>query len=67
MFDLPPLLETADVIGIAPKLDAMLLVVEEGRTTEKQLRDSVAALSGTVPLLGMVMNKAGKLSGGVTA
>jgi len=66
VFDLPPLLDTADVIGIAPKLDAVLLVVEEGRTTENQVRNSLSTLSGTVPLLGTVLNKAGRLSGGVS-
>ena len=53
----------ADVIGLAPQLDAVLLVVEEGKTTEQEVKRALSALGGTVPLLGTVLNKAGKISG----
>ncbi len=65
VFDLPPLLDTADVIGLAPQLDAVLLVVEEGRTTEQDVKRALSTLDGIVPVLGTVLNKAGKSSGGV--
>ena len=67
VFDLPPVLDTADVIGIAPRLDALILVVEEGKTTEKRIREALASVRETVPVLGVVMNKAGRLSGGVSS
>ncbi len=67
VFDLPPLLDTADVIGFAPQLDAVLLVVEEGRTTEQDVTRALSILDGKVPMLGTVLNKAGKYSGGVSA
>ena len=57
--DLPPLLETADVIGLAPKLDAMLLVAEADRTNEKKIERAIAMVQGTAPLLGTVLNKTG--------
>ncbi len=58
--DLPALLDTADVLGLGPRLDAVLLVVEEGRTTEKDVEKSLLRLDGTLPLLGTVLNKAGR-------
>ena len=33
IFDLPPLLHTADVLAFSPYTDALLFVVEEGKTT----------------------------------
>jgi capsular exopolysaccharide synthesis family protein len=56
--DLPPLLDMADVLALAPMLDAVLLVVEAGRTTENDLFKSLALLQGNIPLLGAVLNKA---------
>lgn len=60
IFDLPPLLESADSLAFAPSLDAALLVVEEGRTTRSDLEESVHTLKGAVPILGTVFNKAGR-------
>ncbi len=59
--DLPSLLDTADVLGLAPTLDAVLLVVEEGRTIDQDIKRSLQTLDGTLPLLGTVLNKAGRL------
>jgi protein-tyrosine kinase len=56
--DLPPLLDRADVLGLAPLLDAMLLVVEAGRTKEKDVEASLSLLDGHIPILGTVLNKA---------
>lgn len=55
--DLPPLLLTDDVLTIAPLLDAVLLVVAEGRTRRE---DAVRAdeLLGDTPRLGTVLNRA---------
>lgn len=55
--DLPPLLNRADVLALAPMLDAMLLVVEAGRTTENQIEKSLSLLHD-IPILGTVLNKA---------
>ena len=56
--DLPPLLNKADVLALAPMLDAVLLVVEAGRTTEDDVGQSFSLLNGDIPLLGTVLNKA---------
>lgn len=55
--DLPPLLNRADVLALAPMLDAVVLVVEAGRTTENDIGKSLSLLQG-IPLLGTVLNKA---------
>jgi Mrp family chromosome partitioning ATPase len=60
VFDLPPLLTRADVLGFATHLDAVLLVAEEGKTASTDIQRSISLLKGTVPLLGAVLNKAGR-------
>ena len=56
VFDLPPLLYTADVLAFAPCIDAALLVVEEGRTSRADVKRSTELLSAT-HLIGTVLNK----------
>jgi capsular exopolysaccharide synthesis family protein len=62
VFDLPPLLTRADVLGFATHLDAVLLVTEEGKTASTDIQRAVAVLKGTVSILGAVLNKAGRSS-----
>jgi capsular exopolysaccharide synthesis family protein len=57
VFDLPPLLEAADVIAFAPSVDAMLLVVEERRTTREEVERALQLLKGAAPVIGTVLNK----------
>jgi len=61
VFDLPPLLHTADVLAFAPYTDALLLVLEEGKTTAEEVKSALALLTKSHPLLGTVLNKAGQL------
>jgi capsular exopolysaccharide synthesis family protein len=56
VFDLPPLLATADVLAFAPHVEAALLVVEEGRTRRDDVRRA-ADLLGSTHLIGTVLNK----------
>ncbi len=56
IFDLPPLLQFDDVLAFSPYVDAALLVVEEGATTDLQLRRSHELLQN-VNLCGVVLNK----------
>ncbi len=56
VFDLPHL-GTADALSFAPYVDAAILVVEEGKTTQQELSRAIAVLEGT-PLVGLVLNKA---------
>ncbi|ALA61130.1 CpsD/CapB family tyrosine-protein kinase [Nitrospira moscoviensis] len=60
VFDLPPVLGRADVLAFAPQLDALLLVVEEGKTSEPELQQALQVLKGSTPILGTVLNKHGR-------
>ena len=60
VFDLPPLLSRADVLGFAPHMDALLLVVEEGKTAMTDVEQAMSMLKGSVPVLGGILNKAGR-------
>jgi exopolysaccharide/PEP-CTERM locus tyrosine autokinase len=56
IFDLPPLLTAADALAFTPYVDAVLLVVEEGKTTQNDTARAVEMLSNT-NVLGTVLNK----------
>lgn len=56
IFDLPPVFANDDAILVAEHLDALLLVVEQGVTTKKQLESAVELLHPT-PILGTVFNR----------
>lgn len=60
IFDLPPLLHTADVLAFSPYTDALLLVVEEGKTTVEELQRALLLVKDRRPVLGTVINKAGR-------
>lgn len=62
IFDLPPLLHTADVLAFSPYTDALLLVVEEGKTTAENVQRALLLVKDSRPVLGTVLNKAGQLS-----
>lgn len=59
IFDLPPVLDRADVLAFGPQLDALLLVVEDGKTSESDLQHTLQILKGSAPILGTVLNKFG--------
>ncbi|WP_380879919.1 CpsD/CapB family tyrosine-protein kinase [Sphingomonas sp. DBB INV C78] len=54
--DLPPVFANDDAVIIAQKIDAYILVVEEGVTTRKQVRDTLQLLA-PAPCLGTVLNR----------
>lgn len=60
VLDLPPILSRADVLGFSSHIDALLLVIEEGRTSSVEVEQAVTAIAGTVPILGGVLNKSGR-------
>jgi len=60
VFDLPPVMYTADVLAFAPCLDATLLVVEEGRTSRHDIEQATQRLAGT-QLIGTVLNKSSEI------
>jgi Mrp family chromosome partitioning ATPase len=55
--DMPPVLDGADGLACAPSVDAVLLVIEAGRTRSDQVEHALHLLQGT-PVLGTVLNKA---------
>lgn len=62
VFDIPPVLTSADTLAFAPFMDAILLVIEEGKTQREDLQQSLQLLKGTAPILGTVLNKSGGLT-----
>lgn len=56
IFDLPALLDSADGIAVLPWVEALLLVVEEGRSAAEDVLRA-AKLAGGERLLGTVLNK----------
>lgn len=61
IFDLPPVLVGDDVVAFAPKLDALLLVVEEGGTIADEFTRTVELLEG-IEVIGTVLNKSVEVS-----
>ncbi len=56
LFDLPPVLTAADAMAFSPYVDAALLVVEEGKTKQDDVKRAVEMLSST-RIIGTVLNK----------
>ena len=57
LLDMPPVLGGDDVIAFSPYVDALLLVVEEGKTSKVELSEAYALLDNA-KILGTVLNKA---------
>ncbi|BCA57137.1 putative Exopolysaccharide biosynthesis related tyrosine-protein kinase [Nitrospira sp. KM1] len=60
IFDLPPVLTSADVLAFGPSLDAVLIVASEGITRRADLEEAIHRLKGAVPILGTVLNQVGR-------
>jgi capsular exopolysaccharide synthesis family protein len=60
VFDLPPVLDRPEVLAFSPRLDALLLVVEDSKTSEPDLQQAIQVLKGGAPILGTVLNKVGR-------
>lgn len=56
LFDMPPLRGSDDMLVFAPHVDAVLLVVEEGKTSVDDLRRAASILSES-NVIGTVLNK----------
>ncbi len=56
VFDMPPILASDDVIAFSPYIDAVLLVVEAGKTQIEELGRATELLK-KVNLIGSVLNK----------
>jgi Mrp family chromosome partitioning ATPase len=58
IYDMPPALGTDDVLAMAPSLDAVLLVADGTKTTAEDLRACERLFEGSIPLMGVVLNRA---------
>jgi protein-tyrosine kinase len=56
LFDMPPVFANDDAMVIAGHIDAYLMVIEQGRTNQKQVTDSIRLLEPT-ECLGSVLNR----------
>jgi protein-tyrosine kinase len=56
LIDMPPIFADDDAVIIGQNLDGYLLVVEDGRSTRKQARETVRVMTPT-PFIGTVLNR----------
>lgn len=56
IFDLPPVLIGDDTLAIAPQMDAVLMVVDEGRTKKAEVTRSMQILKSS-NVIGTVLNR----------
>ena len=56
VFDMPPVLVDDDVLAFCPEVDAVLLVVAQGKTDRTALQKAVELL-GQTNLLGVALNR----------
>ncbi|MBN8820112.1 MAG: CpsD/CapB family tyrosine-protein kinase [Sphingomonas sp.] len=56
LFDMPPVFANDDAMVVASQIDAYLMVIEQGRTSQKQVSDSMRLLD-PVPCIGSVLNR----------
>jgi protein-tyrosine kinase len=56
IFDVPPILGGADAIAFAPLVDCILMVVEEGRTSIKDVKKALEMIPNE-KFLGYVLNR----------
>lgn len=54
--DLPPVFANDDAVTVMARLDAYVIVAEEGRTTQREVRDVINLLGGQ-RLAGVILNK----------
>lgn len=57
IFDLPPMMASDDVMAILPRMDAVLMVVGNGNSTQREIEESMRHIPAD-RLLGVVLNKA---------
>jgi len=54
--DMPPIFADDDAVIIGHRIDGFLLVIEDGKTTRKQVQETIRMLEPT-PLVGTVLNR----------
>ena len=64
LFDMPPLFAGDDVLAFLPYVDAVMLVIEEGKTTKGELAQAYELL-GANNIIGTVLNKSEDSNSGI--
>ena len=59
LFDTPPVLLGADTLALTPYIDSIVMVVEEGRTTTKDVKRAIEMIPKE-KFLGFVLNRRSK-------
>ena len=62
VFDMPPVLACDDVLALCPSVDAVLVVVAQGKTERVALQKTMKMLSD-YEILGVVLNMSDELAG----
>ena len=57
VYDLPPVLATDDAVAFLPHVDAVLLVMRDGKTLQRDVQRTLELIQSR-PLLGTVLNRA---------
>lgn len=63
LFDLPPALANDDVIAFEANFDGLLIVIDGTSTSGAQVREVMRRVGTSMPLLGVVLNKAEEATG----
>lgn len=63
ILDLPPVMSTDEALVVAPRTDAMFVVVSEGRTRRDALKRAIDLL-GDFTVAGVILNRSGEDVGG---
>jgi len=66
VFDMPPALASDDVLAFGPYVDALLLIVSEGRTDHRLLQRVNDVISG-IPRVGTLLNRSAEGNSGYYA
>jgi len=61
VFDVPPVLSSADTLAVSPYVDATILLVEERKTAREDIDRALELLRGS-NLIGVVLNKSRELA-----
>lgn len=56
IYDTPPVLGCDDVAALLPNMDAAVMVVEEGRTSRRELNEAIERIDA-IPVISTVLNK----------
>lgn len=57
LYDMPPALAQDDVIAFRPHFDAVLIVAGGGKTTAREMKESIRRIGENKPVIGVILNQ----------